>query len=746
MELKDYIRILRFRWPTILGLTLVVSLGNFFLMRPGKPTFVATCHLLVKHTPVHVVMESGGMPPLWGDITRETRVAMLHTAPVLRRAAFLARDVLQGRAFWPRDGVDPPRDEEGRTEADRDIEKESVLYDADPVVVASLAHYIKTVTSYEQTKDAPEFVIISARGRDAKTAQTIANALAVAFQQVSKQSGMRRIREADEFVQSQIAERQATLREIHNKLEKIERETSLLEDARKTFADHLGLPTKREQLRRKEELLSRLDVDIAHLTDSLKNRVPAQKLPVRENPRVSWLQGELERLKRELARAELTLTSEHPEVRTIRSELESVKQELVRVTGETAIEHGVQILEANLLSLKEKRAERDSVARQIEALRKEIGEILRKLEEHTQVSPEYPVTPLAVESRVALTAQATAIAAEIEDLVKRRNQLKLYDLLKEDLIEILAYARPAEPIPAPARSSWPLGIVAGIVVGIGAAFFLEYVNQTVRTEYDVRRYVNLPVLGAIVFIKNETERLLLNVSARVPLHEVFNTIGMLLEAHAAEHKAKLFMVTSSRAEEGKSTVIANIAVAMARNGLKVALVDCDTRKSVLHRFFSADNSTGLTTYLNHHIVAADTGEKPRLHLADVLLPTEIENLKLLPAGPHPQNPVGLLKSETMKGLLRELREVADVVLVDVPPINLAVDAMVLAPLMDGTIFLVSAGEVTKEEVAYAKRLIEGARGNFVGCILNKVTRESRGYYYYYYRYYDKYRYKYYRQE
>ncbi len=693
MELKDYFRILRFRWPVILGLALLVFAGNLYLMQPGKPTHISKCHLVIKETPVQIVVEAGGLPPLWGDITRETRVAMLHTAPVLRRAVFLARDVLQARAFQPRDGVEPPRDENGKTEADTNIEKESVLYDADEIIAASLANYIKAVTSYEQTKDALEFIMISAQDQDPNTARVLADSLAVAFQQVSMQSGERRIRAADDFIQQQLDARQAGLKEIHGRLEKLEKETSVRESIQKTLADQLSLPMMQEQLRRKEEQISQLDLDIANLTDSLKNHTPSQACPTRPNARVSQLQAELEQLKRELTRAELTLTSEAPKVKEIRSELESVKNELVKATGETAIEQGVQTLSDNLSALRTKRRERENAETQIGTLRGEIEEALRKLKEQVDV-PEAPqaAPALGAESRAALETQANSISAEIDDLKRKRTQLKFYDILKEELIEILSYARHGEPLPSPARSSWPLGAIAGLLVGIGAAFFLEYVNQTVRTEYDVRKYINLPVLGAIVFIKDKNERLLLNVSPRVPLHEVFNTIGMLLESHAAEHKAKLFIIISSRAEEGKSTITANVAIAMARSELKVVLVDCDTRKSVLHRFFSADNSKGLTTYLNHHITAADTGTEPTMRLADVLAPTEIENLRLLPAGPHPQNPVGLLKSEAMKGILRGLRDMADVALVDVPPINLAVDTMVLAPLVDGSIFLVSAGE------------------------------------------------------
>ena len=119
--------------------------------------------------------------------------------------------------------------------------------------------------------------------------------------------------------------------------------------------------------------------------------------------------------------------------------------------------------------------------------------------------------------------------------------------------------------------------------------------------------------------------------------------------------------------------------------------------------------------------------------------TEIDNLSVIPAGPHPANPVLLLKSGSFISLLDHLKEKADYILVDVPPVRIAVDTILLAPQIQNTILLTSAGETNKEDVAFAKNLIESAKGNLVGCILNKAMARGEGYYYYYdyYRYYGR---------
>jgi capsular exopolysaccharide synthesis family protein len=242
--------------------------------------------------------------------------------------------------------------------------------------------------------------------------------------------------------------------------------------------------------------------------------------------------------------------------------------------------------------------------------------------------------------------------------------------------------------------------VVGIVLGLLGAFLLEYLATTIRTEQDVRRYVNLPLLGIVALIRETADRLLIRAAPKTPLGEVFNMVATMIETQAKETGGRTFMVASPNPEEGKSTVACNVSVALARGGARVLLADCDLRKAVQHKHFALPNEAGLSTYLQGGLKAIEPA----------ILPTEVENLSLLPAGPHPESPVPLLRSERFKALLAELREKFDYVIVDVPPVRIAVDTLVLAPVVDGTVMIVSAGETRKDEASYAKRLMESARG------------------------------------
>lgn len=334
--------------------------------------------------------------------------------------------------------------------------------------------------------------------------------------------------------------------------------------------------------------------------------------------------------------------------------------------------------------------------------------------------------------RQELSDDITDLRAQIALLKNDKNEL----LVNQQLVSSAMSVNPASgtlPITPDTGRSIPLLILVALLVGLAAAWLMEFLTTTIRTEYDVRRYVNLPLLGAVLKIHNEDERLLVKVAPQSPLAEVFHTISALLEGQAAEKGSKSFMIASSNPEEGKSTVMANLGVALARGGAKVVLIDADLRKAVLHRFFEINNETGLTTYLQ-------SGEPASID--DLTCATSIDNLWLLPAGPHERSPVTMLKSERMTDLLVQLRDKYDYILVDVPPVRIAADTLLLASRMDGVIMLVSAGETSKDDVTHTKRLLEAARGKLVGAVLNKMTIHTRGYYYYY-QYYD-YGYRYYR--
>ncbi|GAC1362227.1 MAG: CpsD/CapB family tyrosine-protein kinase [Herpetosiphon sp.] len=200
--------------------------------------------------------------------------------------------------------------------------------------------------------------------------------------------------------------------------------------------------------------------------------------------------------------------------------------------------------------------------------------------------------------------------------------------------------------------------------------------------------------------------------------EAYRTLRTNIQFASLDHPLRMLLATSTAPDEGKSTTLANLAVTLAEAEQRVILVDCDLRRPTLHTLFSLPNDQGLTTLIL----------QPEANVP--LQPTTIPGLSVLTSGPVPPRPADILGSRRMKDVMSRLREQADMVLLDTPPINAFTDAAVLAAGVDGVLLVFRAGDTTRDRAREARKLLDKVNANIVGVVLTDVKRERQSYDYY----------------
>lgn len=212
-----------------------------------------------------------------------------------------------------------------------------------------------------------------------------------------------------------------------------------------------------------------------------------------------------------------------------------------------------------------------------------------------------------------------------------------------------------------------------------------------------------------------------------PIAEAYRGIRTNIEFSNVDKEMKVICITSSQQNEGKSTIIANIAVSFANLGKKVLLMEGDLRNPSVHRMFGVSNSVGLTD-----VLLGNKGILDCINITD-----KVKNIHILTCGAVPPNPSEMLSSMKMRKIVDELKEYYDYIFIDAPPIGIITDAGIISTFSDGCIFVVSSNEVDIERTKIAKDRLDKVGANILGVVLNKFEQDSGSYGYYNYYYYGK---------
>lgn len=323
-----------------------------------------------------------------------------------------------------------------------------------------------------------------------------------------------------------------------------------------------------------------------------------------------------------------------------------------------------------------------------------------------------------VNIQISVTRRSAADAARIANAVTASFRTALADITRPAsgdaspvTVSVLRSAsEPTAPASPDLKLDLVLGLAAGLALGLALAVIIELLDTRVRGERDVQALTTAPILGGIAHDRDAQRRpLIVHADPNSARAEAFRSLRTNLQFLDVEGGPRSFVIASAIPEEGKTTTAANLAIAIAQSGARVAVVDADLRRPRLAGYLGLEGAVGLSDVL--------IGRAP---LTDALQPWGDVPLMVLPAGTRPPNPSELLGSRAMELLLQVLERDFDTVLIDVPPLLPVTDGALLAKQTRGALLLVAAGRARRDELAGAIRALENVDAHLSGLILTML--------------------------
>ncbi len=318
----------------------------------------------------------------------------------------------------------------------------------------------------------------------------------------------------------------------------------------------------------------------------------------------------------------------------------------------------------------------------------------------------------------------------LSNITARRTETSMSSNIATQNARIVDRAQPSpenKPISPNVPLNLGLGVVGGLGLGLAFAFFVAFIDDRVKSSFDIEGVVGLPLVGIIPELKKleqPDKAQVVATNADRQVSEAFLTLHSSLRLKDESKNAKCFLTTSTIPGEGKSFTTTNLALTFAAHGEKVVVVDCDLRKPNIHKSFRLENLKG--------VIDVCAGK----HDLDSAIVRNVHpNLDVLPSGGRAKNPTQVLNSKPFEQMVSDLRKRYDRVFFDTPPLAAVSDALIVLPLVDGSLFTIYFNKVRRKAAQFAaKRLLDSNVPSF-GAVLNGLNLAVSGYYYA--QYYDK---------
>ncbi len=547
-----------------------------------------------------------------------------------------------------------------------------------------------------------ELIEISATDLQPSAAIAKVNAIVSEYKKLAVLKNTEDAERAISFIDEQIEILNKRLKSSENRLmlfKEKEKFVSLSDDATITLQQLIASDVelkKNESLRKQAELIVSMSAD-----DTLNTNVVALGASI-ENQRLNTLAQRLSELQSRMITLKISYKEKHPLV----------------------VETAEQIREAK----KAIDSELSSVIASLKVNEKSIKDNISFYEARIKDLPD-------AEKRLAeLTRETGVQQSAYSSLLQKKQEFEIIKASEIGNVWVVDKAGSAGMVKPRAKRNILLALIIGVFMGVGIAFFLEYLDNTIKNPDDLKEITTVPLLGSIMKFDEgdsggKNKELITHVTPKANISEAFRTIRTNVFFTSFDTPKRLIGVTSALPGEGKTLFVANLAVSVTQADKKVLLVDTDMRRPRLHRLFDQKRSPGLS-----NLIMADDIEES---LRDVTKKTPIPGLDIICSGDIPHNPNEMLGSQKMQTIIDNLSGRYDYIFFDGPPVLSVSDAVVLSHGLDGMIFVVSAEKTEKEALIQALETMPD--GKMLGLALNKVNVSSNGYYYrYYYQYYYSY--------
>jgi capsular exopolysaccharide synthesis family protein len=726
LKLTDYISILlRYKWIIIFSFLLVLAFNKYQVSQMPR-IYKSTSKILLEDT-------SNARFILGSEASRinsslNNNIEILRSRPVLT----IAYEILK---------------------EEQDFNLLPISRSTDPVSV------LKNGVQVSSQRDA-DILTIGYESTSPRECQAVADAAAQALMEQNTNYARLELRNTREFLSEQLeeAERRLRISEEDLRIFKIENGISLLSaEASNLISRAASLETMQSEtqidLQVKNNHLQYLSSELSHQDTMLLDINNVLTSPLLNKLRSEIVDNQT-RYVRLLTMPEYN--EDHPELVSLKGKIDSSKKSLTReiknVISDKSASSDPLALRASLMNdISTTRLDINILKAKLESLKEAINIYNSKL----SVLPDTEIQLARLERTNSINEETYSM------LVSKFEDAKIAERSKIGNVRILERAYlPGYPIKPDEKKKMMTAALIGLAIGIGLALLLNTLDPKIRTFEDVRRNVKLPIAGTIPHvyvhdndldtIEHEMEmatdkekfelenllhqiegRLISNYAPKSSTSESFRILRTNIVAKKQTGKALSLIITSSGPKEGKSTIIANLAITLGQLGDKVILVDLDLRRPMIHNLFNFDKEEGISDFIS------DTPLEYKKYIKRGFA----HNLDIITSGLIPPNPSELLASQNMNILLEELRKHYDYILIDSPPAIAVTDSMVLATKVDLMLLVVRVGRADKEVIRRTKEMLHNINVEIDAAVINDIKPHkyysSYEYNYYYLYYYGR---------